>query len=106
MGHRIPQRFRGDDVELHLHPAHVEIGSHVRLLNLSALFLCILTAPLHANDVRTLAESLESKAVHGDLKSAYKLPAFCGHKAKRSPQTITPPRNGLNVPPKGATPKP
>ncbi|WP_417795316.1 tetratricopeptide repeat protein [Terasakiella pusilla] len=45
----------------------------LRLLNLSALFLCILTAPLHANDVRTLAESLESKAVHGDLKSAYKL---------------------------------
>lgn len=44
-----------------------------RLLNLIALLLLLSTSPLHANDVRSLADRLESKATRGDLRSAYKL---------------------------------
>lgn len=44
-----------------------------KIINLAVLILLAFSAPLHANDARSLAERLESKAVHGDLKSAYKL---------------------------------
>lgn len=45
----------------------------LKIINLAVFILLAFTGPLHANTIRSLAESLESKAVHGDLKSAYKL---------------------------------
>jgi TPR repeat protein len=39
-----------------------------------AVFACLLlTSPTHARDVRDLAESLETKAMNGDMRAAYKL---------------------------------